>query len=104
MILDAVLTDNSGDGGTTKTDWFEELVETLPAILLAINAGKTGSDLVDDLSARDAYLLSLSTAVSALTEIISQNQAAFNAYESKYDVYVGLMQNHEGGLSTGAEP
>lgn len=98
MILDAVLTDDSGDGGATKTDWFKELVEALPAILAAINAAKTGSDLADDLSAREAYLLSLSTAVSALDEIISQNQAAFNVYESKYDKYVELMQNHFGGL------
>lgn len=98
MILDAVLTDESGDGGATKTDWFKELVEALPAILAAINAAKTGSGLVDDLSARDAYLLSLSTAVSALDGIISQNQAAFNVYSAKYDKYVELMQNHAGGL------
>jgi len=77
MVLDAVLTDN----GETKTDYVQELIETSPTILAAINAAKKGSDLFDGLSARDAYLSALSAAFSALDAIVSANQAAFDFYE-----------------------
>ncbi len=78
VVLDVVLTNKSGDGGAMKTDWLKELVESSPAFLSAINAGKEIGDLINDLSAREAYLLALNSAVSALDKIISENKAAFD--------------------------
>lgn len=94
LILEEVLTDDPGDGGAMKNEWFKELVERLPALLTAINAAKETVDLYGDLSVRESYLLALNTAVAALDKIISDNQAAFDAYEKKYDAYVKKMQDH----------
>ena len=98
IILEAVLTDDPGDGGEMKGEWLKEIVEHLPILLTAINAGKEMADLFGDLNARESYLLALNAAVGALNEVISKNQVAFSTYESKYDIYVEMMQNHGGGL------
>ncbi len=99
MIMDAVLTSDSGDGTATKPEYIKELVEALPAILAAYNAGKKLDSLLNNLSARDSYLIALSSAVSSLDYIISENKKAFDFYESEYDVYVAAMANHGGGLT-----
>ena len=87
-------TNNDDDKSSTQ-----QMIEALPTILDAFNAVKDGIQLSTDRAERNDYLSALSTAVGALNEIISQNQAAFNTYAAKYDVYVELMQNHAGGLA-----
>ena len=98
MILEAVLTDDPGGGGSLKSEWFKELAENLPTLLTAINAGKETAELIGDLSVRESYLLSLTTAVSALDKIISENQIDFDVYEKEYDNYVEKVQDHAGGI------
>ncbi len=81
-----------------KTDT-QNVIESLPTILGVVNAVKAGTALSSDTAKRDEYLSALSLAVGALNEIIAENKKAFAAYESKYNIYVEKMQNHDGGLA-----
>ena len=88
------LTNNDEDKSITQ-----QLIDILPTLYGIYLSWKSTVETADDRANRDQYLSALSTAVGALNEIISQNQAAFNTYAAKYDVYVELMQNHAGGLA-----
>ena len=90
------LTNNDEDKSTTQ-----QLIDTLPTLYGIYLSWKSTVETADDRANRDQYLSALSTAVGALNEIISQNQAAFNTYAAKYDKYVELMaaSSHTGGLA-----
>ena len=95
-LIAEIIRQTNNDNGKSNTD---QMIEALPTILGIVNAVRDGIQLSTDRAERNDYLSALSTAVGALNEIISQNQAAFNTYAAKYDVYVELMQNHAGGLA-----
>ena len=95
LIAELIRNTNNDDGKST----IERIVEALPSIFGAYSTWRRTAETANHIARRDQYLSALSTAVGALNEIISQNQAAFNTYAAKYDVYVELMQNHAGGLA-----
>ena len=95
LIAEIIRRTNNDNGKSSA----QQMIEILPTILGIVNAVRDGIQLSTDRAERNDYLSALSTAVGALNEIISQNQAAFNTYAAKYDVYVELMQNHAGGLA-----
>ena len=79
-------------------DIIDVIIDALPAIFLAYQAAKEVIEVSENIAERDDYLLALNTAVGALNEILAKNQEAFAAYETKYDAYVEIMQNHGDGL------
>lgn len=95
LIAELIRNTNNDDGKSTT----QQVMEALPTILGTFNAIKEGTEWSTTSAKRDDYLLALSTAVSVFDAVISENQSAFNTYESKYDVYVDKMQNHGGGLA-----
>ena len=83
-LIAEIIRQTNNDNGKSNTD---QMIEALPTILGIVNAVRDGIQLSTDRAERNDYLSALSTAVGALNEIISQNQAAFNTYAAKYDLW-----------------
>lgn len=94
IIAETLRNTNNDDGKSNAQQW----LEALPSVLGAVNVIKQSKDLADKMVERDQYLFSLNTALAALDQVVSDNQAAFDAYETEYDVYVKEAQDHAGGM------